>query len=186
METNLQVIKYCKCCKYRQSTIDSRDYVCSLTNKPPAFEETCSTYWEDPKLVKSQKVAEINQKAAVIGKKRFMYFSGMLIGINILVIILGMLTFYNYQNLGHIKAIVRLVVELIMLFGIYNGNSITKHVFTALSALGVILSFSYTFAFIQVSWAGMIFIPLIVFYLYAIYLLNIDRYFYAYFKSQQL
>jgi hypothetical protein len=186
MENNSLAVKYCTCCKYRQSTLDSRDYQCSLTNKAPDFEETCSTYWEDPKLVQSWVKAEKTGKDAAVGKKRFFYSSAAFVGINILAMVFGMLTFYNYQNLGHLKAIIRLVLELIMLFGIYNGNSLPKHVLTALCVLGVIITSISIPPLLHVTWAGLTLVPLAAFYLYAIYFLNIDRYFLAYFNSQKL
>lgn len=186
MEINPLVIKYCKCCKYRQSTLDSRNFLCSLTNKPPDFEETCSTYWEDPKLVKEQKINDRIMKDAIKGRKRFLYFSGVFVGINVLAIIFGMLTYYNYQNLGHIKAIIRLVLELIILFGIYNGNSLTKHVFTALLAIGVILWLISIQALLQYTLTALALIPLCLFYMYAICFINMDKYFLAFFKSQKL
>lgn len=186
MEINPLAAKFCACCKYRQSTLDSRNFLCSLTNKPPDFDETCSTYWEDPKLVKEQKINDRIMKDAIIGKKRFMYFSGVLVGINILAIIFGMLTFYNYQNLGHIKAIIRLILELVMLFGIYNGNSLTKHIFTALLSIGVIIWFISIQALLQYTLTALALIPISLFYMYGICFINMDKNFLAFFKSQKL
>lgn len=179
-----EILEICKTCSNRKLNVHT-GLVCSLTDKFGDFVDKCNDYKVDHAEFANQRERIKEIKLAEFGRKKTMkVFLGMII-ISLIVILFSHMTFKPLNFKEIFKETFRLGLQIGIFYGIYNGKKWAKTVFTVLCVIGVLTGFIGMIYILKVSMIGLILIPLIWAYAYAIYFFNADEDFLNFFEYQK-